>query len=81
MIVIDGYIMAVIKDSESFYLFDSLARNWRGMADANGTAFVLEYLEVSRYPAQGTVFKKLDTRHSEILTNFLGIVRLIPQRT
>ena len=27
MIVIDGYIMAVIKDSESFYLFDSLARN------------------------------------------------------
>ena len=51
------------------------------MPDANGTAFVSEYLEVSRYPAPGTVLKKLDTRHSEILTNFLGIVRLIPQRT
>ena len=29
----------------------------------------------------GTVFKKLDTRQSEILTNFLGIARLIPLRT
>ena len=29
----------------------------------------------------GTVFKKLDTRQSEILTNFLGIACLIPLRT
>ena len=29
----------------------------------------------------GTVFKKLDTRQSEILTNFLEIARLIPLRT
>ena len=29
----------------------------------------------------GTVFKKLGTRQSEILTNFLGIARLIPLRT
>ena len=29
----------------------------------------------------GTVFKKLDTRKSDILTSFLGIVRLIPLRT
>ena len=29
----------------------------------------------------GTVFKKLDTRQSEILTNFLEIARLIPPRT
>ena len=29
----------------------------------------------------GTVFKKLDTRQWEILTNFLGIARLIPLRT
>ena len=28
-----------------------------------------------------TVFKKLDTWKSEILTNFLGIARLIPLRT
>ena len=28
-----------------------------------------------------TVFKKLDTRQSEILTNFLEIARLIPLRT
>ena len=29
----------------------------------------------------GTVFKNLDTRQSEILTNFLEIARLIPLRT
>ena len=29
----------------------------------------------------GTVFKKLDTRQSEMLTNFLGIARLILLRT
>lgn len=29
----------------------------------------------------GNVYKKLDTRQSEILTNFLEIVRLIPLRT
>ena len=29
----------------------------------------------------GTVFKKLDTRQSVILTNFLEIARLIPLRT
>ena len=29
----------------------------------------------------GNVFKKLDTRQSEILTNFLEIARLIPLRT
>ena len=29
----------------------------------------------------GTVVKKLDTRQSEILTNFLGIARLIPLKT
>ena len=29
----------------------------------------------------GTVFKKLDTRQSEVLTNFLEIARLIPSRT
>ena len=30
---------------------------------------------------QGTVFKKLDTRQSEILTNFLEIACLLPLRT
>ena len=37
--------MAVIKDSESFYLFD--ARNWQQMADENGTAVVLEFSELN----------------------------------
>ena len=47
MIVLDGYITAVIKDSESFYLFDSHARNSRGMPDENDTAVVLEFSELN----------------------------------
>ena len=47
MIVLDGYIRAVIKHSESFYLFDSHARNSRGMPDENDTAVVLEFSELN----------------------------------
>ena len=43
--MLNGYVMAVIKDSESFYLFD--ARNWQQMADENGTAVVLEFSELN----------------------------------
>ena len=43
------------------------------------TEFVCFETEVSRYP--GSVYKKLDTRQSEILPNFLEIVGLIPLRT
>ena len=35
--------------------------------------------KIARQP--GNVFKKLDTRQSEILTNFLEIARLTPLRT
>ena len=45
-------------------------------------------LDVGKYKSScldtrqpGSVFKKLDTRQSEILTNFLEIARLIPLRT
>ena len=33
--------------------------------------------DVSRYPEAGSVFKKLDTQQSEILTNFLDILQLV----
>ena len=45
------------------------ARNW----------LIIEKCLDTRQP--GTVFKKLDTRQSEILTNFLQIARLTPLRT
>ena len=62
MIVLDGYIMAVIKDSESFYLFDSHARNLRGMPDENGTAVVLEFSKLNELQ-----------NHIETLASYLNV--------
>ena len=45
----------------------------------NVSSVVLSTCLDTRQP--GNVFKKLDTRQSEILTNFLEIARLIPLRT
>ena len=49
MLVLDGYVMAVIKKSDSFYLFDSHARNCLGMPDENGTAIVLKFTELDEF--------------------------------
>ena len=62
MIVLDGYITAVIKDSESFYLFDSHARNSRGMPDENDTAVVLEFSELNELQ-----------NHIETLASYLNV--------
>ena len=40
-----------------------------------------KYIKCLDTQQQGTVFKKLDTWQSEILTNFLEIACLIPLRT
>ena len=41
MLVLDGYVMAVIKKSDFLYLFDSHALNSLGIPDENRTAVVL----------------------------------------
>ena len=43
------------------------------------TGFLISSCLDTRQP--GNVFKKLDTRQSEILTDFLEMARLIPLRT
>ena len=55
-----------------------IATGYRRMNTHTADAWNWKCLD-TRLP--GTVFKKLDTRKSEILTSFLGIVRLIPLRT
>lgn len=62
MIELDGYIMAVIKDSESFYVFDSHARNWQGMPDENANAVVLEFSELNELQ-----------NHIETLESYLNV--------
>ena len=40
MLVLDGYVLVVIKKSDFWHLFDSHARNSLGIPDENGTAVV-----------------------------------------
>ena len=49
MLVLDGYVMAVIQKSDFLYLFDSHARNSLGIPDENGTAVVLKFSEVNEF--------------------------------
>ena len=47
-IILDGYIMALIKYLDCIYVFDSHAHNCCGMPDVNGTALVMKYDDVSK---------------------------------
>ena len=49
MLVLDGYVMAVIQKSNCFYLFDSHARNSLGIPDENGTAVVLKFSKLDEF--------------------------------
>ena len=49
MLVLDGYVMTVIKKSDFLYLFDSHARNSLGIPDENGTAVVLKFSELDEF--------------------------------
>jgi hypothetical protein len=43
ILILEGYMMALIKHSDSFYLFDSHARDTNGFPDPNGTAVVMKF--------------------------------------
>ena len=49
MLVLDGYVMAVITKSDFLNLFDSHARNSLGIPDENGTAAVLKFSELDEF--------------------------------
>ena len=49
MLVLYGYVMAVIQKSDFLYLFDSHARNSLGIPDENGTAVVLKFSELDEF--------------------------------
>lgn len=46
ILILEGYIMAIIKQSNYFYVFDSHARDFNGMPDPNGTAVVIKFTNV-----------------------------------
>ena len=52
ILILEGYMMALIKKSNVFYLFDSHARDSSGMPDPNGIAVVMKFaniLELEQY--------------------------------
>jgi hypothetical protein len=52
ILILERYMMALIKQTDFFYLFDSHARDSSGMPDPNGTAVVMKFaniLELEQY--------------------------------
>ena len=47
--ILEGYMMALIKQTDFFYLFDSHARDSSGMPDPNGTAVVMKFANILGY--------------------------------
>ena len=62
MLVLDGYVMAVIQKSDFLYLFDSHARNSLGIPDENGTSVVLKFSELDEFQ-----------NHVETLGHYLNV--------
>jgi hypothetical protein len=46
ILILEGYMMALMKQADFFYLFDSHARDSRGMPDPNGTAVVMKFVNI-----------------------------------
>ena len=62
--ILESYMMALIKHLECFYLIDSLGRNVLGMPDHNGTAVVMKFaniLDVEQY-----LYALSDALHSNL---------------
>ena len=48
MLVLDGNVMAVVKELDYFHVF-GLHSNWLGMPDENGNAIVLKFNELDKF--------------------------------
>ena len=46
LVILDGYVMALIKTTDCIFVFDSHARNCYGMPDPNGTAVVMKCADI-----------------------------------
>ena len=46
ILILEGYMMAIIKQVDTFYSFDSHARDSSGMPDPNGTAVVMRFANI-----------------------------------
>ena len=46
LVILDGYVMALIETTDCIYVFDFHARNCYGMPDPNGTAVVMKCADI-----------------------------------
>jgi hypothetical protein len=46
ILILEGYMMALINEIDYFYLFDSHARDFSGMPNPNGTAVVMKFTNI-----------------------------------
>ena len=46
ILILEGYMMALIKQADALYLFESHARDFSGMPDPNGTAVVMKFTDI-----------------------------------
>ena len=46
ILILEGYMMALMKETDNFYLFDSHARDSSGIPDPNGTAVVMTFTNI-----------------------------------
>ena len=46
ILILEGYMMALMKQADFFYLFDSHARDSTGMPGPNGTAVVMKFVNI-----------------------------------
>ena len=68
-IILEGYIMGLIKTADCIYMFDSHARNCFGMPDPNGTAAVMKFADISKLEEYlCSLSLELNTAFFEIVT-------------
>ncbi len=46
ILILEGYMMALVKQTDNFYLFDSHARDLSGIPDPSGTAVVMAFTNI-----------------------------------
>ncbi len=82
ILILEGYMMALIKQTDHFYLFDSHARDSCGMPDPNGTAVVMQFSnihELERYLYSLSI--ELHTNIFEVVPVQLNISKASKQKT
>ena len=67
-IILDGFVMGLMKFLDSFYVFDSHARNCSGMPDPNGTAVIMKCSTIN------ILFEYLCDLAFELNTNIFEVV-------